>query len=119
MALIKILDENLYVKKTRALKKYFTKVYKYLIFEALPKLIQEDKKDGVYKVELPTDELFEKVYGKMYLLFSVKNDVAVIEDIIPSDILIACYSKVLPTYKGIPYDSEKDLIKLKIMEKLL
>lgn len=119
MALIRILDENLYIKKTRALRRYFKKVYKSLIFEILPKLMLDGKKDGIYEVALPTDELFEKVYGEIILKFSVKDDNVIIEDILPNDILIACYSKTLPTYKGIPYDTEKDLAKLKIMEKLL
>lgn len=119
MALIRLLDENLYIKKQRALRRYFTKTYKYLIFEVIPKLIQEGKIDGVYELELPTEKLFEKVYGKMLLKFSVKNDNVIIEDIVPNDILIACYSKDLRIYKGIPYETEKDLAKLKIMERLL
>ena len=116
---ITLLDESLYAKKVNALKRYFMKNYKYLIFEVIPKLKLEGKIDGSYRLELPTDRLFEKVYGKMELLFSVKNDIATIEDIIPGEILIACYEKNLPTYKGIPYDTEKDLAKIKIMEKLL
>lgn len=119
MVLIRLLDENLYIKKQRALRRYFTKTYKYLIFEVIPKLIQEGKIDGIYELELPTEKLFEKVYGKMLLKFSVKNDNVIIEDIVPNDILIACYSKELQIYKGIPYETEKDLAKLKIMEKLL
>ena len=63
--------------------------------------------------------MFEKVYGKITLKFSVKNDIAILEDITPNDILMACYSKDLPTYKGIPYDSKKDLEKIKIMEALM
>ena len=75
--------------------------------------------DGIYEVDLPTDKLFEKVYGKLQVKFSVRNDVAIIEDIVPNDILLACYEKEVPTYKGIPYDTEKDLAKIKIMEKLI
>ena len=41
-----------------------------------------------------------------------------IEDIEPNDILIACYEKDLPIYRGIPYDTKKDLEKIKIMEAL-
>lgn len=116
---ITILDEVLFAKKINALKRYFMKNYKYLAFEVIPKLKREGKIDGSYKLELPTDALFEKVYGKMQLNFTVKNDVAILEDIIPGEILTACYEKDLPTYKGIPYDTERDLAKIKIMEKLL
>ena len=119
MAFVKILDENYFTKKKRALKRYFGGSYNYLTFEVFPKLRKEHKIDGLYEVELPTSELFKRVYGKMLLKFSVKNDVAIIEDLVPTDILIACFEKNLPVYKGIPYDGEKDLKKIKIMEKLL
>ena len=118
MGYVTILDNNLYKKKQRALAKYFRKAYKYLIFEAVPKLKEPGKIDGLYQVELPVDDLFVKVYGKLILKFSVKNDVAMIEDIEPSGILIACYEKDLPIYRGIPYDTKKDLEKIRIVEVL-
>ena len=111
-------NENDFRKKKRALSRYFKKCHKYLIFEAFPKLKQKGKKDGIYELELPSPKLFEKVYGKIMLKFSVKNDVAILEDITPNDILLACYSKDLPTYKGIPYDTKKDLEKIRIVEVL-
>ena len=119
MAIITYLDENEFKKKERALRKYFMKNYKYLMFDFYPTLKREGKKDGVYEVELPTDEIFEKVYGKLKLLFSVRKDVAVLEDILPNEILLERHKKVLPTYKGIPYSSEKDLTKIKIVERLI
>lgn len=119
MKAITYLDENLYRKKKKALARYFRKNYKYLSMKVIPKLGKENKKDGIYKIYLPTEKLFERVYGKMYLHFSVKNDVAIIEDILPGEILISCYEKDLPTYKGIPYETEKDLKKIKIMERLV
>ena len=119
MAFVSFLDMNGYKKKERALRRYFKKAHKYLIFEAIPKLKNDGKIDGLYEVELPTDDIFEKVYGKMLLKFTVKNDTAIIEDIVPNDILIACYEKSMPIYKGIPYDSQKDLEKIKIVEKIL
>lgn len=119
MSLVKILDYNLYKKKEKALKRYFMKSYKYLTRYVIPTLNKEHKIDGIYEIELPIDELFNKVYGKLLLKFSVKNDIAVLEDIVPNDILIYCYERDLPTYKGIPYVTSKDLDKLKIMERLL
>lgn len=117
--LITYLDENAYRKKEKALKRYFMKCYKYLIFDAIPKLKKEGKKDGVYQVDLPIDDLFKGVYGAMTLKFSVRNDVAILEDIEPNNILLACFARDLPTYKGIPYETSKDLKKLKMMEGIL
>lgn len=114
-----IFDENLYKKKRNALKRYFRRAYKYLIFEVIPKLKEHGKKDGLYELELPTDILFEKVYGKMVLKFYVKDDKAYFEDITPNDILLACHRSDLPIYRGIPYSSKRELDKLKIMERLL
>lgn len=119
MKAIIYLDENLYRKKKKALARYFRRTYKYLSMKVIPTLGKEGKKDGIYEIYLPTEELFEKVYGKIYLHFSVKNDVAIIEDILPNDILISCYEKDLPTYKGIPYETIKDLKKIKIVERLI
>lgn len=114
-----IFDENLYKKKRNALRRYFRKTYKYLIFEVIPKLKEHGKKDGLYELELPTDVLFEKVYGKMILKFYVEKDKAYFEDITPNDILIACHRGNLPLYKGIPYSTKQELDKIKIVERLL
>lgn len=115
MKYIKYLDENDFKKKERALSKYFRKQYKYWVFEVLPKLKQSGKIDGVYEIEFEIDELFKKVYGPMKLKFSVYNDIAILEDILPNDILIACFMKDLPVCKGIPYETKKDLLKIKIL----
>jgi len=112
-------DENLFIRRKRALSRYFKKCHKYLIFEVFPKLMTPGKQDGHYTLELPTSELFEKVYGKAIMKFTVKNDVAFIENIEPEDILDACYMVDLPVYKGIPYRNKKDLKKIKIMEAIL
>lgn len=112
-----ILDEITYKKKLRGLRQYFMKSYKYLTFEIMPNLIEIGKKDGIYSVDIPTDYFFEKCYGKLQLLFSVKNDVVIIEDLVPHDILMQCHMKLLPLYHGTPYYQEKDLFKLKVLEK--
>lgn len=115
---ILILDEINYYKKVRGLEKYFAKSYKHLIFKTLPVLTAKGKKDGKYSVEIPIDHFFEKCYGKLELFFTVQNDVVIIEDIQPSDILFQCYMKYLPIYHGVPYYQKKDLFKLKILENL-
>ena len=112
-----ILDENDYKKKLKGLRKYFMKSYKHLIFQIMPNLIEYGKKDGIYSVDIPIDDLFVKCYGQLQLYFSVKNDVVIIEDIMPCDILLQCHRGMLPLYHGIPYYQEKDLFKLKVLEK--
>ena len=91
MSYVKMLDEVDYMKKEKALARYFRKNYKYLIFEVYPKLKRDYKIDGKYEIILPTCELFERVYGKMKFKFSVQKDVALLEDITPQEILLACY----------------------------
>ena len=118
MMLITFVDKNDYTHKLKVLSKYFKKSYKYLIFEVIPTLKKQNKKDGVYSLELPIDDIFKKVYGPLVFKFSVKNDVAIIEDIEPSNILIKCYRKELPIYHGIPYATKQDLDKIMIMERL-
>lgn len=118
MIILTYLNENEYRKKERALKRYFMKTYKYLTFKFYPTLKKKGKKDGVYQVELPTSKIFEKVYGPIEIHFSVRNDVAIIEDILPDGILMDCFMRDLPTYKGTPYKTKKDLAKIKIMEEL-
>lgn len=114
--IITYLNENDFRKKERALRKYLMGAYKYWIFDAVPILQRENKKDGKYELELPVDKLFEKVYGKVKILFSVENDIVIIEDIIPNDILIAMFNRELPSYKGIPYRNEKDKFKIELMK---
>lgn len=117
--IILYLDENDFKRKQRALRRYFMKTYKYFIFKFIPTLKKEGKVEGKYEVELPTDKLFKKVYGPIKVLFSVKKDVTVLEDIIPDEILIKCFERDLPIYKGIPYYTKKDLQKIKIAEKII
>lgn len=119
MGIITYVDENDFKKKQRALRRYFMKTYKYFIFKFIPTLKKEGKADGKYEVELPTDKLFKKVYGPIKVLFSVKKDVTILEDIIPDEFLIKCFEKDLPIYKGIPYCTKKDLQKIKIAERLI
>lgn len=119
MAIITYLDQNEFNKKHRALRRYFMRSYKYIIFKLIPTLQKEHKRDGHYEVEIPCDKLFKQVYGPMKVLFTVRNDIAVLEDIVPSEILMKCFERNVPIYKGIPYVTKKDLEKIKIAERLL
>ena len=114
--LITFTNENEFKKLERAVKKYFMGAYKYWIFEAVPKLQQLNKIDGQYELELPVSELFKKVYGNVRVLFTVKDDVVILEGIEPKDILNDMHRKELPTYKGVPYRDERDKFKINLMK---
>lgn len=113
------LDKNDFNKKYRALRRYFMRCYKYIMFKLIPTLQKENKENGRYVVELPSGDLFNKVYGPMKVLFTVENDVAILEDIQPSELLMKCFERDMPIYKGIPYRTRTDLKKLKMMEVIL
>lgn len=113
------LDENDFIKKLTSLKKYFKKTYNYYMHEVMEKLRKPNKIDGIYSLELPTDDIVKRVYGAITLQFSVKHDIAILEDLKPSELLLEGYSRVLPIYKGIPYRDKKDLSKIKLIEKMI
>lgn len=115
---ITFIDENEFSKKMRAIRRYSMNAYKYWIFEALPILKKENKIDGVYELELPVNELFKKVYGDVKVLFSVKDDVVILEDITPSEMLMNMFMGDLPTYKGIPYRDSKDKFKIDLVKEI-
>ena len=113
---ITYLDEVDYKKKEKALRTYFWKTYDYLMEEILPILQKENKIDGQYEVDLQAPKLFEKVYGKVKLLFRVQNDVVILEDLEPSEMFMEMYSRLLPTHRGIPYRNEKDKFKIELLK---
>lgn len=111
--IITFIDENDYIKKERALRTYNMTAYKELIFVLNKKLKYEDKPNGNYEYELPADESFKKVYGKVKLKYTITNDIALITDITPGKILLELFSILAPTYKGVPYTNEFELFKIK------
>lgn len=113
--IISFIDQNKCNQKLKAIRKYFPLTHKYLIFAFFPKLKQCNKKDGVYSVELPTDNNFKKIYGSLIINFTIIEDKAVIEDILPSEILLDMYNQLLPIYKGIPFRDEKDYFKIRLL----
>ena len=62
-----------------------------------------------------TDELFEKVYGKCKVIAEIRNEQAKVLWIEPQDLLLAGFSRILETYKGVPYRNEQDLFKIKVV----
>lgn len=109
------LDENDFKKKLRSLRVYNMRAYKYLIFDLQNKLNMEN---GNHILELPTDYVFKKVYGQIKLKYSVNNNIVVLEDIMPNDILMAGHRTELDTYKGIIVRDEKDIKKIDLVLKM-
>jgi hypothetical protein len=110
-------DANEFNKKLRALKKYQMRSYKYIIFKL------DYEKDfsmvkGRHELEIPTDPIFKKIYGQVKIIYYVFEEGLIIEDLVPGDILKACYMKELPSYKGVPFRDEKDIFKIKLVEKM-
>lgn len=114
--MIKILNEIEFLKQTRALKKYFMKAYKQFIFEVIPEIKKQTKRDGYYYTTLDIDDVFNKIYGELRINYIVKNGVAYIENFEPQKMLLDMYFGLLPTYKGIPYRNQRDLFKIKILK---
>ena len=114
--IIKLLDENEFIKQSRAIRKYFMKTYKQFIFDVVDEMKRVSKEDGYYSTTLDIDELFNKVYGQLQVNYIVKDGVVYIENFEPKDILRDMYIKLLPTYEGIPYRNKKDLFKIKLLK---
>lgn len=108
------IDENDFNKKFRSLRKYCPKAHKYLIFEILNKH-KFDFNDGVHELELPTSKEFKSVYGQIELIYSTADSTIILEDIKPSNFLLAGHKKDLDVYKGMPYRNSKDKFKINLI----
>lgn len=108
-------NENVFKKRLSTLRVYNMKAVKNYFFD---ELILEHIQDNLYKINLNTDEKFKLVYGQIYILCRIDNDILTIIDVEPKYFLDRGFMCVLDTYKGIPVASEKDLAKIKILEKL-
>lgn len=104
----------------RSMAVYNKRAYKQLIFNDTFRDLDWVLVEGnTYRADLYTDKLFEKVYGKCYVVAEIKNDIYRVVTVEPKDLLMAGYKRILDTYRGIPYRDKKDLMKIKIMEKML
>ena len=110
------LDENDYIKKTRSLKKYCIRSYKDLIFNILPNLKDID---GHYEKKVYTPKEFKLVYGQIKLIYSVRNNTAILENIEPSQFLLDGYFTELHTYKNMFYRNKQDRFKIDMVLKLI
>ena len=105
------LNENDFTKKMRSLKKYCMRSYKDLIFNTQLREFYS-LADGTYIRDLYTSEEFKFVYGQIQLIFSVNAGHVVIENLLPSEILLDGYLNLLNVYKGVPYRNDKDKFKI-------
>lgn len=108
------INENEFKKLERALKKYNMLAFKKLNFEYYPalrngeflgELMSSDKKNNTetYELKLPSDHLFTQVHGEVKLRYIVykKQNVVMLETIMPTDILLEGHVAELTTYKGV------------------
>lgn len=108
------LDKRDFTKKTRSLKTYCPKSYKDFIYVMLNELDVE-LTDGRYSKDIFTSDEFKNIYGQIKIIYSIKNNKIVVEDLEPSQFLFEGYMRKLDTYKGIYYRDEKDKFKIDFM----
>ena len=121
-------NENEFKKLERALKKYNMLAFKKLNFEFYPALrngkflgekLSENKKNNTetYELKLPSDKMFTQIHGEVKLIYTVHltEEVVMLEEITPSDILLEGHMSELTTYKGIMIskaNASKDMFKI-------
>ena len=131
---IEYLNENEFRKKERAVKKYNMLAYKKLIFDFYPGfregnfngvVVSKNATDGItkYELKLPTDTMFAKVYDELILHYTVyeMQNIVMLDNITPDDILTEGHQKELSTYKGVPVSqshAEKDMFKINLLQML-
>lgn len=113
---ISFANENDFNKKLRALKVYCMRSYKYFVFE----LTDEDfeSKDGTYSYNLPTSDEFKLIYGQIKLLYTIKNNEIILDDLELVSFFMTGYMKELNTCKGIYYRDDKDKFKINLLNSL-
>ena len=132
--LLDYLDENEYRKLERSLKKYNMMSYKKLNFDFYPALrkgeilgelvsINKHDKTESYELQLPTDSLFVKVYGKVKLLYTVykEQNTVMLTGLEPRGILMDGHKSELTAYKGIMIskaNAAKEMFKIDLITKL-
>ena len=128
------LDENDFRKKERSVRKYNMLAYKRLTFTYYPELRKgtflgkevkrDDKSNTVsYELQLPTDDLFEKVHGPIVLHYTVykEKNIILLTNITPEGILDEGHRAELSTYKGVMISKthpEKDMFKVNLLSML-
>lgn len=110
-------DENEFNKLAKSLKKYNMGAYKLFVFNIMDSLrkgylVGEKQKNKTYKVFLPSDSIFEYVYGKIYFTYKYKDNVITLINMEPRDFLSAGHKIQLNSYKGVPISSKQARFKV-------
>ena len=125
-------NEHEFKVKERTLRKYNKLAYKKLIFEyydelksgnLLGDIIDENKDSVSYELIVPTDKMFEKVHGniKLHYIAYKNNNVILLTNITPDEILGEAHNIELETYKGViisKSNPEKDIFKVNLLNSL-
>ena len=127
-------NENEFKKLERALKKYNMLAFKKLNFDFYPALrngkflgekVDSNRKNGTekYELRLPSDKIFTQIHGEVKLIYTVhkKDNVVMLEEITPSDILLEGHMSELTTYKGIKIskaNASKEMFKIDLLNML-
>lgn len=124
IAYVDAMQENVFNKLLKTLKTYNMSAYKDYIFKFVPELklgkVLGNKVDkDTYEYELPCDELFKRVHGKLKVLYRINGNVITMLTIEPTDILHKCASRLLDTYKGVVITGPKDKFKVDLVLKTM
>ena len=119
------LDENNFKKLERSLKKYNMVAYKKLMCEFVGECTSVNKHEQTetYDLRLPTDSLFVKVYGEVKLNYTVykNNNIVMLNNLEPKDILLDGHRSELTAYKGIMIskaNAQKEMFKIDLLCRL-
>ena len=72
--IISYIDENDFIKQIRALKTYYMRTYKDLVYNVVNVLKNTEYTNGDYEIPLYTEETFKKVYGEFKILCSKQRN---------------------------------------------
>ena len=101
----------------RSLKRYNMLAYKKLIFEYQRRLISGevlgDRIDDRYILKLPTDKVFESVYGSISLVYEIEDNRIYYCELTPKSLWLEGNRRLLDTYCGIVYTNLDDLEKIR------
>lgn len=126
------LNENNFMTKEKALRKYNMLAYKKLIFDYYPKIrkgnflgdiVDSDANKIDYELIIPSDYMFKKVHGEIRLHYSVYKEKSIIllTNITPESILEEGHNSELNTYKGVMVSKDnpsKDIFKINLINYL-
>lgn len=106
-------DEYRFSILLKSLKHYNMKAYKDFVFYYLPymrsgEFLADRLEDGTYRQYLKSDPVFEFVHGKLYIYYTVEDNIITLTKIEPEKFLEVGRKSMLDTYKGCPITSAKD-----------